>query len=197
MKSSEINPISSLLACAAETFSHHKSQIGFDASEALLKACTLPLVKTSHTVHQCKQLPVTYKQQESSLNREIERMESKLHWNDNGAAPKGDNIQRNLAFVELLGPTGMTLNDHCRVGLFLQNAHSEYPRHRHAAEELYAVISGTALWTQSHSSSAPKPAGSFIHHSSWEPHSTTTTKEPMLAIWCWTGSIGFDTYEIL
>ncbi|MFK8081154.1 MAG: dimethylsulfonioproprionate lyase family protein [Granulosicoccus sp.] len=197
MISAKHNPISSLLACAASTFSSHKSQMGVDASEALLQACTQPLVKTSHTVDQCKQLPKAYKQQDSLLNREIEKLETTLHWNDTGAAAKGDNIQQHLAFVELLGPTGMTLNDHCRVGLFFQNAHAEYPMHRHAAQELYFVISGTALWKQSDSDFTPKPTGSFIHHASWKPHGTTTISEPMLAMWCWTGDVGFDTYEII
>lgn len=194
---SELNSISSLLVCAAESFSGHKSQIGTEACKSLLAASTMPIMKSSFSVDQCKALQIAYKQHISPLSEAIKHMETRLHWNDKGAAEKGDQIQKNLAFVELLGPTGMTLNDHCRVGLFLQNAKSEYPIHRHAAEELYLVVSGTALWSQSESALTPKPPGSFIHHASWEPHGTTTTSEPMLAVWCWTGNIDFDTYEII
>jgi dimethylpropiothetin dethiomethylase len=85
----------------------------------------------------------------------------------------------------------------CRVGLFLQGRHTAYPVHRHAAEELYLVLSGTACWQRGSQTPGLLVPGTFIHHASWEAHAMTTVDDPLLAIWCWTGEIGFEHYEIL
>lgn len=194
---SELNSLSSLLTCAARAFVNHNSQIGSDAHAALIAASTLPVVKEAHSVDQCKTLEVAYRQNDNPLNKEIERLEHQLHWSDTGAVMKPDNIQRHLAFTELVGPNGMINNDHCKVGLLFQSKNALYPNHRHAAEELYLVVSGTALWSQSNSELAPRSPGEFIHHVSWQPHAMKTTNEPLLTMWCWTGDISYDSYEML
>jgi len=118
-----------------------------------------------------------------------------IHWADTGGAAKPDAIQRRLAFAELIGPGGMIRNIHCRVGLFLQRAHTMYPAHKHAAEELFLVLSGTAYWKKESADAQWHEPGTFIHHSSWESHAMTTKSEPLLTVWCWTGNISFDAYK--
>jgi len=191
------NSLAPILTVAAKAYANHDSIIGSVASNALSTACTMPIVKTPHMVKQCKALQTAYRQHNSELNSAIELLESTLHWNDTGATHKGAAVQQNLAFVELVGPTGMTLNDKCRIGLLLQNEHALYPNHKHAAEELYLVISGTGQWSKSNAKPINRLPGEFIHHESWEPHSMTTTDEPTLSIWCWTGSIDYDTYAMV
>jgi len=56
----------------------------------------------------------------------------------------------------------MVINETCRVGLFFQSQNTDYPNHRHAAEELYLVVSGNALWSnESDTTPREKPPGEF------------------------------------
>ena len=60
-------------------------------------------------------------------------------------------------------------------------------RHRHAAEEVYIVISGTAAWARGEAAEALRPPGSVIHHPPWMSHGMRTAEEPLLALYLWSG----------
>ncbi|WP_282605246.1 dimethylsulfonioproprionate lyase family protein [Pelagibius sp. Alg239-R121] len=130
------------------------------------------------------------------LLNEIARVRNSLVWYSPSFERIPEPIGSRLSVVELLGPDGLVFCDHCRLGLFLQMPDLFYPGHAHAADELYLVLSGTADWQLGGSEAIPRSPGSFIHHPSGHWHAMNTRSEPLLAIWGWTGDIGFDSYAI-
>lgn len=130
------------------------------------------------------------------LLAEVARVRESLVWYKAESERIPEAIGSRLSFVELLGPDGMVYCGHCRLGLFLQMPDLCYPGHAHAANELYLVLSGTAEWQTNGSEPTPQPPGSFIHHPSGHWHAMNTRSEPLLAIWAWTGDIGFDSYSM-
>ena len=131
---------------------------------------------------------------EISLLKEVAHT---LPWTPTKTIAKENPKLTHLAAVELIGPTGVVRNEELRMGLLLQPNQINYPNHRHAAEELYLVLSGTALWGQSNRTPVSCMPGSFRHHVSWEWHEMITNDEPLLTFWCLTGDIRFDQYQIM
>ena len=130
------------------------------------------------------------------LLTEIQRVRGALAWYRARRERVPEAVGARLFFVELLGPDGMLFCDRCRVGLLLMMPESSYPEHAHAAEELYLVLSGTAQWQGGNGKRSALPPGSFIHHPSGQHHAMRTGGEALLAVWGWTGDIGFESYSI-
>lgn len=119
-----------------------------------------------------------------------------LHWRRAGFGKLPQDMDRKLAVVELLGPDGMFHVPDLRIGLLLQGEGLHYPSHRHAAEELYLVLDGTACWAVDNAVPAPRHPGAFILHGSHQPHEMVTGTEPMLALWGWSGDIAGSSYSV-
>jgi quercetin dioxygenase-like cupin family protein len=66
--------------------------------------------------------------------------------------------------------------------------HTNYPAHAHPALELYHVISGRARWTAGGTVEDRRP-GDFILHPSGIRHAMSTSEEPLLTIYTWTGDV--------
>ena len=127
---------------------------------------------------------------------EVARVRASLVWYSPSFDRIPEPIGSKLSVVELLGPSGLVFCDYCRVGLFMQMPGLFYPGHAHAAHELYLVLSGTAEWQLNDTPPMTHPPGTFVHHPSGHWHAMNTRSEPLLAIWGWTGDIGFDSYAI-
>ena len=97
---------------------------------------------------------------------------------------------------ELIGPTGMVHDDTVRAGIFMQARGVAYTTRRHSAEETYFPLTGTARWSLNDSAPRKRPAGRFIFHPSMAPHATFTDERPMIALWRWSGEIGWDSYRM-
>jgi mannose-6-phosphate isomerase-like protein (cupin superfamily) len=100
------------------------------------------------------------------------------------------------AYNEIVGPDGLAISDSLRFGLFVQAPESFYPPHRHAAEEFYYVLSGTARWQKGEEALGLKPPGSCIRHAPWQRHAMETAAEPLLTLWVWTGDLDMASYEM-
>jgi len=189
--------VTALLNHIATLLAQHNSGIAETAIAELNAASNRPVVKPPQHVAQCSELDTLLDKPLSPTLAILASARHAVHWADSGGAAKPNAIQRRLAFAELIGPTGMIENARCRVGLFLQCPETAYPVHKHAAEELYLVLSGTAHWQKESMDSCWHAPGTFIHHASWQTHAMTTSAEPLLAIWCWSGDIRFEQYEIV
>ncbi|MEZ5776332.1 MAG: dimethylsulfonioproprionate lyase family protein [Hyphomicrobiaceae bacterium] len=119
----------------------------------------------------------------------------RLDWTE-GDFVMPESFRGRYAFVTLVGEGAAIPDSEIYFGLYLQSPDTFYPSHWHAAEEIYTVLSGTALWQRGKDAFAPKPPGSQILHLTYEPHAMDTKAEPLLAMWSWTGEIHGDTYEI-
>lgn len=98
-------------------------------------------------------------------------------------------------FAMIVGPDASIECPDIRFGLFLQEPHSVYPSHQHAAQEFYFPLSGTALWQKDTDEFRPVAPGTLIHHAPNQPHATTTDRAPLLAFWAWTGDLAVETYR--
>ena len=91
-------------------------------------------------------------------------------------------------WCELLGSRGHFVSDDLALGVLLLGPETAYPLHRHEAEEIYIVLSGTAFWRKgAGSDETPVPPGSVVHHPPWTPHAMRTEAEPLLALYLWRG----------
>lgn len=88
-------------------------------------------------------------------------------------------------WTELLGQRGPVASDRLAVGLLILGPETEYPRHRHEAEELYLPLAGAAEWLRGDEGWARQPPGAIIHHPAWMPHGMRTGREPLLAAYLW------------
>ena len=100
----------------------------------------------------------------------------------------GDHYLANYAYSDLVGPRGLA-DAAISVGVLLLGPGLHYPEHHHAAEELYLVLAGDALWRQGEEPWVEQPLGGWIHHTPWMPHATKCGAEPLLALYVWRGAL--------
>jgi dimethylpropiothetin dethiomethylase len=124
------------------------------------------------------------------------RIRAGLEWRELPAAIAPEHFRHRHGWAEIAGPDGTVVCDGFRFGLYLQAPETFYPAHRHEAEELYLVLSGTAQWQAGDENFATKPPGSLIHHRPWQAHAMRTLSAPLLALWSWLGAIGHDSYRM-
>jgi hypothetical protein len=95
---------------------------------------------------------------------------------------------QNYAWCEILGPKALKSSLRIACGFLLLGPDTLYPRHRHAAEEIYLPLSGTAQWQQGDENWRRRAPGALIHHPSEEPHAMRTADAPLLALYLWRGA---------
>jgi mannose-6-phosphate isomerase-like protein (cupin superfamily) len=132
-----------------------------------------------------------------SLAAGLASLERDLCWlqNPNYSALSMGQTFDNYAYVELAGPGRRFDSADIRLGFLLLGPCSHYPDHRHPAEEVYHVVSGTAEWWREDTGWTEQRAGALIHHAPHIRHAVRTDEEPLLALYCWAGEI--DTHATL
>ena len=130
------------------------------------------------------------------LCQAISESSADLSWRRPGFGKIPDTITGHMAVCEIIGPTGQIKHETVRAGLLFQAPNITYPRHSHAAEEIYLSLSGPAEWQVDEDAWRHLFAGDFTHHLPYQPHAIRTGTIPLLAAWGWTGDIGAESYEI-
>ena len=182
------------LSTAAQQFGHHDSNIARYLSSILSEIEVKNFVETPTSVQLCSVLSKIFKREEGTLVNHISACYRHLSWRHPGFGKVLPAIAERMAVVEIVGPDGMIFNDRYRFGLLLQDRDTYYPKHQHAAEELYFILSGTAKWAVEDNAPKLKGAGEFIHHKPHEPHSILTEEKPLLTMWGWVGDIASASY---
>ena len=90
-------------------------------------------------------------------------------------------------WTELVGLRGPVASGRLACGFLLLGPATEYPTHRHEAEEVYVPVAGTALWRAGEGPWTARPPGTTVHHPSWTPHAMRTGAEPLVALYLWRG----------
>lgn len=113
---------------------------------------------------------------------------SRLRWGQTYvAADFGAGFLERYGWTELAGQRGPFHSDAVAAGFLLLGPETEYPAHRHRAEEIYVVLSGTAAWMRDGADAGALPPGSIIHHPSLMLHAVRTSHEPLLTFYLWRG----------
>ena len=74
------------------------------------------------------------------------------------------------SFLDLYAHATLAEAPDVAAGLVLLGPGVRYPPHHHPAEEFY-LPGGTIRWVHGRDEApAPEPAGTLIHHASWQPH---------------------------
>jgi hypothetical protein len=95
-------------------------------------------------------------------------------------------LEDNMAFAEIIGPKAPFKSSSVCLGLTLIGPETLYPSHAHPAIELYYVAAGTATWIADGIPSR-NPPGAYILHPSQIVHAMQTHREPLLAVYSWSG----------
>ena len=119
-----------------------------------------------------------------------------LSWRRPGFGKIPDSIASHMAVCEIIGPTGQIKHETVRAGFLFQAPDITYPRHSHAAEEIYLSLSGPVEWQVDETDWRLSFAGDFTHHLPHQPHAIRTGTIPLLAVWGWAGDIGAESYKI-
>lgn len=188
--------LKALLRCAASYVSRHDSEIAREIAGALIAVQAAEPELPPAMAAASESVPQMLEGSEDELLVALRSCVHALHWRAAGFGNLPDSASESLAVTELIGPDGMFPASAIRVGLLIQHPCFHYPKHSHAAEELYLVLKGTAHWAIDNDTPVPRPPGTFVHHESFQPHSMVTTAEPLLALWGWTGDVDGATYSV-
>lgn len=120
--------------------------------------------------------------------RHLQSVNAMLDWRQTyNMADFGAHFLERYGWTELIGARGPVAHDKLACGFLLLGPDIEYPGHKHEAEEIYVVLSGTALWRCAEQCWSERRPGTVIHHASNVPHAMRTRDEPLLALYLWKG----------
>lgn len=100
----------------------------------------------------------------------------------------GADFLRRFGWFELAGPDGHFRTDQLRMTVGYWGAGLYYPWHQHAPEELYTVVSGSALFELEGADALTLGPGDTRLHPGNRPHALTTTDAPILTFVLWRGA---------
>jgi hypothetical protein len=122
------------------------------------------------------------------LVRLFEAATRHLRWDQTySAAEVGAAFLEKYGWTELIGRRGPVAGRDIAVGVLLLGPDTEYPPHRHAAEEIYIPLTGPSLWMQGSEKWVVQSSGEPIYHRPWLPHAIRTRSAPLLALYLWRG----------
>ena len=99
----------------------------------------------------------------------------------------GADFLKSYGWSEFAGPRGPIPSQSTACGILFLGPNTKYPLHAHQAEEIYVVLSGTALWKMGDKDWAARQPLEIIHHESWIPHAMQTQEEPLITMYMWRG----------
>ena len=192
----DIRALSNFLATAGKKFQTHPS----DIAKAIYQALVSDLIPRQSPVVEAAPVDVSLsnflQDGKSDLISLLLQCSDVLSWREAGFGRLPEEFSKRIFASEIIGPKGIIDNPSMRVGLLLQLDHVAYPKHWHSAEELYLVLLGEAHWSVDDGSPEVRFPETFVHHRSNQPHSMTTSDEPLLAMWGWTGDIDGQSYSV-
>jgi Dimethlysulfonioproprionate lyase len=101
------------------------------------------------------------------------------------AAQTSSRFLDNYAWSEVFGANGPLHSENIACGFLLLGPSTDYPNHRHEAEEVYLPLSGTAAWLQGDRIWRDRTPPTPIFHAGDESHAMRTSSQPLLALYLW------------
>lgn len=95
----------------------------------------------------------------------------------------------------IIGENGPFSSDAIRLYMVYMPARFDYPWHHHPAEEMYMVVSGSAVFKRMDQPNEILAEGGTSFHKSNQPHAMETLSEPVLCLVAWRNE--FETRPVL
>ena len=126
--------------------------------------------------------------QTQCLVNTLASLANKLAWGQIYTAQDfGAGFLKKYGWTELIGLRGPISSDRIACGILFLGPQIEYPRHSHAAEEIYVPLTEPTRWQCGDQDWAYRAAGLPIYHASGVPHAMRTESGPLLALYLWHG----------
>lgn len=172
-----------LLACAKEVYDKTPDLISFGAWPKDIRfvertSISLPAIKQikrwsdPHPIHKAFQAIAEVAEWKQTYTEE----------------EVGYGFLQDYGYIELFGPSGHFETAEMRGYIAYWGRGLYYPWHRHEAEEIYCVISGTGEFAKEGNSSRQLYSGECQFHGSNQPHALTMNDGPILALVLWRGN---------
>ncbi len=100
----------------------------------------------------------------------------------------GDDMLAGYGFAEVIGKHGPFVSSRVRSGIGVWGPGIDYPSHRHAAEEIYVILGGSAEFrmdTELDQDVFVRRAGGSAYVRSMRPHAFRTLDEPLCVFYIW------------
>ena len=113
---------------------------------------------------------------------------SALRWEQSYSAADsavGDDMLSNYGYAELIGKQGPFISTRVRAGIAVYGPNLTYPPHRHQAEEIYALLAGSAVCSLGDAEPALRGPGDVLYHAPQMPHGLRTTDDPLVIAYLW------------
>ncbi len=95
----------------------------------------------------------------------------------------GDDMLLGYGFAEVIGKHGPFVSDRVRAGIGVWGPHIDYPPHRHAAEEVYVVVAGSAEFDLGEP--VVRHAGEAVYVPPMLTHGFRTKGQPLAVFYIW------------
>jgi hypothetical protein len=126
----------------------------------------------------------------SEVLKTLKQCATQLRWGQTYTAEDvGDAFLRQYGWTECIGLRGPVASRAIACGFLLLGPETEYPRHRHEAEEIYVPFGSRALWSKGEEDWTLRQSGVPIYHEPWIAHGIRTGSAPLLALYIWHGKL--------
>ena len=195
-ENSNTHRIQRLLSLLHTRIASHDSACASELGQALERGRDSDVQLPAAKVPACAFMPEAIAGLDQALRKTLTLAADDLAWRVPGFGRLPSHLSDQMAVSVMVGPDGMVKDKHASLGLILLAPGVYYPSHKHAAEELYLVLSGTLEWSLDGASLGSMQIGNFIHHMSWQSHSMINGATPALCFWGWTGDIRGTSYSM-
>ena len=96
-----------------------------------------------------------------------------------------DSMLDGYCFSEIIGKQGPFVSDRVRAGISILGPRIEYPRHHHQAEEIYAVLAGSADFRVGDEAPAARHSGDVVYVAPNRPHGFETGDDILVIYYLW------------
>ncbi len=123
----------------------------------------------------------------------IATLEDRMHWfqethySDETLGQPG--YMDNYAAMEIIGERGFFKGEDFSMGLMIFGAGLTYPDHRHAASELYWLLTGPIEYRRAPGGFRIVGTADTIWNEPSEIHALKTGEAPLLCVWSWTKDV--------
>jgi len=100
----------------------------------------------------------------------------------------GPEFLESYGWTELIGQRGPIASSRIACGFLMLGPQIEYPRHNHAAEEIYVPLTGKTLWQQTDEKWTCRKSCQPIYHAPRLTHAIRTEDVPLLTLYLWRGA---------